>query len=380
MLERLQFSLPIATTIDAPPSIVWDVLTDVPSYPVTLSSVLKVESVEPRRPTTRSSYGDASAASSPSLEPSDVAGRPSDKAPLRGSALTASITSLKSNASAPSSAAPPPPGGPGRRAALGSKYDIARRSVVEGQRYSARVTVTRYKEGSDERSFTMSTHRMLGATCSLTLVARPAERQPEPSASEEGAEEPTRTEVAAIMTMIPYKYFVELAGIMCCLCFLKRRARLAMERDLDDLADACERRFAAASSSAAAGDEGWDESGGEGDGERGGEGGGRERQRRRRGTGGGEGEGIGEVDDDDGYEDRAASEDRFEEVPALAIDASERPDDGSREDDADGADDAEAADPRHRNRRRGRPPTRRRRRRRSPNILRRITEEDCLGC
>jgi hypothetical protein len=40
--------------------------------------------------------------------------------------------------------------------------------------------------------------------------------------------------------MIPYKFFVTVIGIMCCLCLLKYRARMAMECDLEDLTRYCE--------------------------------------------------------------------------------------------------------------------------------------------
>jgi len=158
-------------------------------------------------------------------------------------------------------------------------------SVLENQQYSAAVTVTQLSEGGsdgDVRSFTLSTHQMLGATCSLKITARPADLQSldlsgsrssisrrgrreeeggdganqsalrqEPrhppsggnyqNDSAGGAASQQACEVTAIMTMIPYQFFVKLLGIMCCLCLLKYRARMAMERDLEDLAAYCEK-------------------------------------------------------------------------------------------------------------------------------------------
>ena len=59
-------------------------------------------------------------------------------------------------------------------------------------------------------------------------------------ASSEAASRIPTCQVTAIMTMIPYRFFVKLLGIMCCLCLLKYRARIAMECDLEDLLSYCE--------------------------------------------------------------------------------------------------------------------------------------------
>ena len=83
----------------------------------------------------------------------------------------------------------------------------------------------------------MSSSEFLGATCSLRITA---EAVPAPPASNEHSDDPYVVQVTAILTMIPYKFFVKVIGIMCCLCLLKYRARMAMECDLEDLTRYCE--------------------------------------------------------------------------------------------------------------------------------------------
>ena len=62
----------------------------------------------------------------------------------------------------------------------------------------------------------------------------------------------TGCRVTAIVTMVPCRFFVKLSGIMCCLCLLKYRARMALECDLEELAIYCEERAATAIGSTAA--------------------------------------------------------------------------------------------------------------------------------
>ena len=50
-------------------------------------------------------------------------------------------------------------------------------------------------------------------------------------------------QLTVIMTMIPYQFFVKLLGVMCCLCLLKWRARIAMECDLEDVTAYCEGKY-----------------------------------------------------------------------------------------------------------------------------------------
>jgi hypothetical protein len=50
-------------------------------------------------------------------------------------------------------------------------------------------------------------------------------------------------QLTAIMTMIPYQFFVKLLGVMCCICLLKWRARIAMECDLEDVTAYCEGKY-----------------------------------------------------------------------------------------------------------------------------------------
>jgi hypothetical protein len=97
---------------------------------------------------------------------------------------------------------------------------------------------------------------MLGATCSLKLIFVPVDarnlsiddenRSREGERRESGASASSSSkqkqlseankeacQLTAIMTMIPYQFFVKLLGVMCCICSLKSRACLAMECDLE---------------------------------------------------------------------------------------------------------------------------------------------------
>ena len=205
MLERLQFSIPINITINAPIDIVWDALTDVQSYPKTISSVVRVTPIEDPYHEYKSSKISASTNSSAQRATTD------DDA-MAGTEIIG--TSFK-----------------------GSRWNITRR--IDG--YSANVTVTKYSidcaDKKDKRSFTMSSSEFLGATCSLRITA---EVVPAPPASNEQSDDPYVVQVTAILTMIPYKFFIKVIGIMCCLCLLKYRARMAMECDLEDLTTYCE--------------------------------------------------------------------------------------------------------------------------------------------
>jgi hypothetical protein len=176
-------------------------------------------------------------------------------------------------------------------AAIGTKWKITRISVLENQHYSAVTTVTQYNtyDGDKKRSFTLSTGELLGATCSLKFIVERADgavdmggsggsnrgnggggvngltqqtygsseaqqRQKQPSDTTTTPQSPNNTQfntpktppscrVTIILTMIPYQFFVKLLGVMCCLCLLKYRARIAMECDLEDLVGYCEERY-----------------------------------------------------------------------------------------------------------------------------------------
>lgn len=174
-------------------------------------------------------------------------------------------------------------------AAIGTKWKITRISVLENQHYSAVTTVTQYNtyDGDKKRSFTLSTGELLGATCSLKFIvervdgavdmggsggsnrgnggggvngltqqtygsSEAQQRQKQPSDTTTTPQSPNNTQtpktppscrVTIILTMIPYQFFVKLLGVMCCLCLLKYRARIAMECDLEDLVGYCEERY-----------------------------------------------------------------------------------------------------------------------------------------
>ena len=257
MLDRLKFSIPISITIDAPIDVVWRVLTDIQSYPNILSCVEKTKPIEDRYSSHRR--------------------RSRDGGDVEGSQSNPSSTSQSNSQS-----------NHGHQL-KGSKWKVTRVSVLENQRYTANVTITQYNDkDANKRSFTMSTHQMLGATCSLRIIVEtiqkptsedddsssqnqtslqakdddgtPARKgtsemstsstranaQTQSSSSPQSAPPTTSQccQVTAIMSMIPFQFFVKLVGIMCCLCLLKYRARMAMEHDLDDLATYCERMVA----------------------------------------------------------------------------------------------------------------------------------------
>mmetsp|Transcript_24094 Transcript_24094/g.58193 ORF Transcript_24094/g.58193 Transcript_24094/m.58193 type:complete len:335 (-) Transcript_24094:18-1022(-) len=211
-LERLQFSIPISVAIEAPIDVVWAAVKDIQSYPTTYSSVEKVRPNEDRYCSNVRSSATSGAASSSN----------GDRRSSGGGSLKSVDDSSQRGASVV--------------AFQGSKWKITRISVLESQRYSTDVTVTQISEEGNRRSFTMSTHQMLGATCSLKTIVEAAQDNDE-APSPSGAQ---TCRVTVIMTMIPYRFFVKLLGITCCLCLLKSRARMAMERDLEDLEAFCE--------------------------------------------------------------------------------------------------------------------------------------------
>ena len=263
MLDRLKFSIPISICIDAPIDVVWRVLTDIQSYPNILSCVEKTKPIEDRYSSHRR--------------------RSRDGGDVEGSQSNPSSTTQSNSQS-----------NHGHQL-KGSKWKVTRVSVLENQRYTANVTITQYNdEDANKRSFTMSTHQMLGATCSLRIIVETiqkptseqdvdsssqnqntparkagtsemststtranAQTQSSSSSSSPQSATPTTSQqccqVTAIMTMIPFQFFVKLVGIMCCLCLLKYRARMAMEHDLDDLATYCERMVATNSGTNTAG-------------------------------------------------------------------------------------------------------------------------------
>ena len=269
LLERLHFSIPISIHINAPADLVWETLTDIPNYVTTLSSVLKAEPIANISGSGSESFvGSGGGSDAPQNDNIAAEAATGTTAPPSQDASSASASEepLQSQAASPSLPT---------RAAIGSKWKITRISVLERQEYSAKVTVTQYSDKEEARSFTMSTHQMLGATCSLKLVVEPVQlssssssqqQQMQPSQNNNSnttippAAPPSNTtipneacRVTAIMTMIPYQFFVKLFGVMCCLCLLKYRARMAMECDLEDVADYCEGRVAKAKEAEEAG-------------------------------------------------------------------------------------------------------------------------------
>lgn len=240
MFERLQFSIPITITIAAPVDIVWDCLCDIQSYSSILSSVVSVES-QPRAGSTNKGDGNT----------------------VKSNASVDDSTTKINNSN---------------NRFLGSRWKVTRISVLENQTYEAPITITQHTITEQSRILTFSTHEMLGATCSLKLIVEPgrnnndssvrgtvdekgggaSSERMDSSASassskqqqiidvEEGAAGDTNKEacyLTAIMTMVPYRFFVKLLGVMCCICLLKWRARIAMECDLEDVTVYCEEKY-----------------------------------------------------------------------------------------------------------------------------------------
>jgi len=238
LLERLQFSIPISTTINAPIDIVWEALTDIKSYPTIFTHYVKTEPLEDRR--VYSSQHRNSAAP-----------------PASGGG---SVQSGQSNTVDPAASS-----------LLGSKWLVTRKSVVEKQVFSAKYVVTQYNNHEDEedtnnnpRSFTLSSHDVLGCTVSVKIIVEMTEGPPQsytefkrvvqrmsktkaksskhPQPIEASTTSPEHTRVTIILSLIPFQFFIKLLGVMCCLCLIKSRTRLAAEHDLEDLTRYCEEK------------------------------------------------------------------------------------------------------------------------------------------
>eukprot|EP00581_Thalassiosira_minuscula_P017633 CAMPEP_0183718246 /NCGR_PEP_ID=MMETSP0737-20130205/11564_1 /TAXON_ID=385413 /ORGANISM="Thalassiosira miniscula, Strain CCMP1093" /LENGTH=291 /DNA_ID=CAMNT_0025947775 /DNA_START=25 /DNA_END=900 /DNA_ORIENTATION=+ len=264
------FSIQISVMINAPIDVVWDALTNIRSWPSIYSSVAETEfvgnrfsrqrnSTKKNRRGTRSGNGSVGSHSA-----SDIGSIQSNHHRVSESVSVQSQAS-NSHQSEPQTSTP----------FLGTKWIITRKSMLERQRYSTMVTVTRFSETVDKRSFTIASDQALGSTCSLKMTV---ESVTAPSAdssqtqtisdnnddTDEGnrAEDTSitnpnhtqdRTEqtcqssacqVTVIVAMIPYKFFGKLIGIMCCPCLLKHRVRVSMASDLQDLISYCEERVA----------------------------------------------------------------------------------------------------------------------------------------
>lgn len=215
------FCIPISVTVNAPIDVVWDAIVDIASWPAIYPGVVETSCIQ-----------------------SQVN---SGKADLNycGSQLL-----------------------------LGSRWKITRRGVLERQRYSSIVTVTQLSEEVDKRSFTLSSHEVLGASFSLKMsVESLAVAESSKHSTREGSDSATTAttsnnsndpqqppsnrddqdtklsppsaeccQVTFITTMIPYKFFVKLLGILCCPCLLQYRIRISMESDMKDLILYCERQ------------------------------------------------------------------------------------------------------------------------------------------
>lgn len=237
LLDRLQFSIPISTTINAPIDIVWEALTDIQSYPTIFTHYVKTEPLDRR---VYSSQHMSSAAASGG-----------------GSVQSGSQPSSQTNTVDPSSSS-----------LLGSKWLVTRKSVVEKQVFSAKYVVTQYNHDEDDsknpRSFTLSSHDVLGCTVSVKIIVETTEGPPpsytefkrvvqrmsktktksskHPQPIEASTTSPEHTKVTIILSLIPFQFFIKLLGVMCCLCLIKSRTRLAAEHDLEDLTRYCEEK------------------------------------------------------------------------------------------------------------------------------------------
>ena len=160
MLERLHFSIPISVAINAPADLVWDALTDIESYPATFDAVL---AARPRYP-----CGSVS---------------------TNGSSRNQHGVTLSSSTADHTSAL------------KGSTWNITRLSVIENQKYSAQVTITRCNHEDDKKSFTMSTHQMLGAACSLKLSVVPVKGPPKNDLNDSHKNDIPDTQVAKMPSL-----------------------------------------------------------------------------------------------------------------------------------------------------------------------------------
>ena len=119
-----------------------------------------------------------------------------------------------------------------------SLREIVRVSTLENQQYKLLGAVTQMSLNENKRSMTLSTSKVLGATGSLKLVLERKDNETDENSESTGQS----CEVTAILSIIPYKMFVKLLGIMCCICLMKWRAKMAMDCDLEDLKQTCEVR------------------------------------------------------------------------------------------------------------------------------------------
>ena len=235
LLDRLQFSIPISTTINAPIDIVWEALTDIQSYPTIFTHYVKTEPLDRRRRVYSSQHMSSAAASG------------------GGSVQSGSQPSSQTNTVDPSSSS-----------LLGSKWLVTRKSVVEKQVFSAKYVVTQYNHDEDDtRSFTLSSHDVLGCTVSVKIIVETTEGPPpgytefkrvvqrmsktktkagQSSQQAVSITIPEHTKVTIILSLIPFQFFIKLLGVMCCLCLIKSRTRLAAEHDLEDLTRYCEEK------------------------------------------------------------------------------------------------------------------------------------------
>eukprot|EP00573_Skeletonema_grethae_P000170 CAMPEP_0201690332 /NCGR_PEP_ID=MMETSP0578-20130828/3790_1 /ASSEMBLY_ACC=CAM_ASM_000663 /TAXON_ID=267565 /ORGANISM="Skeletonema grethea, Strain CCMP 1804" /LENGTH=246 /DNA_ID=CAMNT_0048175283 /DNA_START=291 /DNA_END=1027 /DNA_ORIENTATION=+ len=234
MLERLQFSLPLTTIIAAPVDLVWDVVKDIPSYPSIYSSCVSVER-QPDTNTVSKGGGADKSSSSTNNNKLSVSKDPLEERPAK---------------------------------LLGSRWKFTRISVFENQTYGAPATITQVSVTDTSRVIVLSTYEMLGSTCSLKMSVEKVDASLSNDASSRSVrgsgtnserrdsvnstasstkqqlfEKEEACQLTVSMTMIPYQFFVKLLGIMCCLCLLKWRARIAMECDLEDITSYCEEKY-----------------------------------------------------------------------------------------------------------------------------------------
>lgn len=264
LLDRLSFSIPRSVHINAPIDDVWQVLMDVQSYPLWCSSIADV--IQTRQGSIRRSTN--------SDENHSTTIDTTTTSPSQRSGVAGGIQEV--DAAAPAATAASSPN------LIGSTWKITRISVVENSRYSCTANITqcsqqdeeqRPGEGEEETGssnkkryiLTFSAHEMLGATFLLSFTVEsnldedstatntsPAANTSSDTPQHDNTRQKTGCRVTAIVTMVPYRFFVKLSGIMCCLCLLKYRARMALECDLEELAIYCEERAATATGATAA--------------------------------------------------------------------------------------------------------------------------------
>lgn len=237
-MGMFDFCIPISAKVDAPIDVVWGALMDLGAWPTIYSGIVETNLTEEH-----SRYGG-------SANGGEINAMASLSSRGTGGSARTQGDDSQGSSKTPSM--------------LGSRWTITRRGILERQRYSMAVTITQFTEQENKRSFTISTHQALGATCSVKMSVETMAKRPTSVTTNNTAtstENDMRQEqannqdtslpdasapclVTFMTTMIPYKLAVKLLGVMCCPCLLRYRVRISMAADLEDFTRYCEEKVA----------------------------------------------------------------------------------------------------------------------------------------